>query len=728
MILPFLTFFLLYGYAENILEEQITLSSERMLTQFFALVDNVMDEVSQTCISVGGEDVCVGHIEGNLKDPANNKYSSVKVYKMLREYSNEKFFDILVYFPKMDQVVSLKNGTLTSQEYVVSTYDRQNYQADRYSPLLSCNSPKPQIGAFVGADQQTYLCMNMHWSTIGYPEREYVVGIVFDPEYLSSLMIQEHLGEDGTLIIFDAQKNLLLSGDGVTSYDLTSLSDSDTLFESKNESGNYMMLSRSSNVVEGYYAYATDLNDFWKTLSVLRLVCLIACGMCMVLTVVLVFRGTKKVYRPIDTAVQQAAQMGSEAYDRNEHSEIEFISRILEKSSLERSDLKSRVRKNQSLQRDELIRALMKGEPGQKESDKSLLEEIGMADPVGLYRVVMVYIRNSMDMDNSMQDFVISNTFEEVSGVNGCGYVVNLAVKQYALLVNYAETADVEAQMGSLLSCQAYLRQELGLDLVLSSGSVHRGLGEIHKSFSEAELAMKYMYLLENADYIDYKEIKNREFSYSSSTESTLSRNIIGFISGKNPELSGQEFVEAIIQMCNISDAVSMDNIECFKYEMISIINKAFMICGIPEDRKERIQELVLQPTMAAFRRELAGLLETLRQMKQHVSKQETVCQKAIEYIEENYADPQFCLTQLGDMLNLSPYYVSRLFKDKYEMTISDCIAKTRIKNAKEQLVDTDLSIKTIAEKNGFLSSNIFIRTFKKWEGVTPGFYRAQKK
>ena len=728
MILPFLTFFLLYGYAENTLEEQINLSSQRMLTQFFALVDNVMDEVSQTCISVGSESVCVEHIEGNLKDPANNKYSSIKVKKMLDEYMDEKLFDVLVYFPRINQVISARNGTLTSQEYLISTYDRQDYQADRYSPLLDCHVPRPQIGAFVGADQQTYLCMNMHWSTIGYPDREYVVGIVFEPEYLSSLMIQEHLGEDGTLIIYDANKELLISGDGVDSYTLSNSPDSDTLFEAKNENGNYVMLSRPSGIVEGYYAYATDLDDFWQTLSTLRLFCLIACGLCIVLTVILVFQSTKRVYRPIDAAVQRAAQMGEESYDRKEHSEIEFLSRVLEKSSIERSDLQSRVRKNQSLQHDELVRGLMKGEPEQKAPDRALLEEIGMTDPAGQYRVVLVYIRDSVDMDNDMQDFVITNTFEEVSGSNGCGYVVNLAAKQYGLLVNYNKDTDPEAEMESLRSCRAYLYQQLGLDLVLAAGGIHRGMGEVHKSFSEAELALKYMYLLEEADYIDYKDIKNREFSYSSSTESTLSRNMIGFINGKNPQLSGEEFVDEIIKMCNITDAVSMDNIECFKYEMISIINKAFMICGVPEGRKERIQELVLQPTMASFRRELAQLLEMLREMKQHVSKQETVCQKVMEYIGENYADTQFSLTQLGDMLNLSPYYVSRLFKDKYEMTISDCIAKTRIQRAKEQLINTDLSIKVIAEKNGFLSSNIFIRTFKKWEGVTPGFYRAQKK
>ncbi len=728
LILPFCTIFLLYGYAANVVEEQTVLSSERMLTQFFALVDNVMDDFSQTCISIGSESVCSQHIRANLQYPEESKYSSVKVYHMLKEYREEMFFDVLVYYPTLDQVISEKNGSLPTKDYLISTYGAENFQLEQYAPLLDCNSPKPQIRAFTGADQQTYLCMNMRWTTIGYTEREYVIAIVFSPEFLSSLLIQEHLGEDGTLMIFDAQKKLLLSGDGVTSYYLTDSDNTNTLFENKTENGNYMMLSRPSDVVDGYYAYAADMDNFWEALSALRLVCIVACGLCLVVTVVLVFRGVKKVYNPIGTVVQRAEQMGVESYDRNEHNEIEFISRILDESSAERINLQEQVRKSQNLQRDQFIRAVMKGELEQKEPDNILLEKMGMTCTTDLYRVVLIFVQKGEGLDNATQDFVIRNTFEEVGGVDGCGYVVDLAANEYALLLNFDQNADVAEKMEKLRSCQAFLHQQLGLVLVLSSGRVHQGLAEVHRSCAEAELAMKYKYLLEDVDYIDYEDIKNREFSYASSMESTLSRNIIGFINGKSSELSGQDFVSQIMEMCRIGSATSMDNIECFKYEMVSIINKAFMLCGDSESRKDRIQELVLQPTLEKFRLELAGLLEMLRDMKQRVSKQEMICQKVMAYINENYGDSLLSVSQIGEVLNLSPYYVSKLFKEKYELTISECVAKTRIKNAKEQLISTDKSIKEIAEENGFLSSNVFIRTFKKWEGNTPGIYRKQEK
>lgn len=114
--------------------------------------------------------------------------------------------------------------------------------------------------------------------------------------------------------------------------------------------------------------------------------------------------------------------------------------------------------------------------------------------------------------------------------------------------------------------------------------------------------------------------------------------------------------------------------------------------------------------------------------MKQLGTKQEIICLKAMEYILENYSNHQLSVSQLGDELKLSPYYVSKLFKQKYELTVSDFVSKTRIKNVKEQLKSTQMSIKTIAEENGFLSSHSLIRTYKKWEGMTPGAYRRQEK
>ena len=728
LILPFITIIFLYGYAENTLKDQVVLSSERTLGQFFALVDNVMEEVTQTNIAIACEDVCDEYSRAYMKDPNSAGYTAVEVRKILDEYQKDTFFDILVYYPTLDHIISLKNGSLPAFDYLAATYGRSDDYQEQYAALLSCDETKPRISAFQDANGQTYLVINMRWVSIREPSREHIVSIVFEPEYISELMIQERLHDAGTLLIFDADKKLLLSGDGATFYSLATYDQSGSLMQIDTENGTYMMLAEPAQVISGYYAYATNMDLFWAGLLDLRLVCMAACLLCLVTTVVLAIRGTKNVYNPIGTVVQRIEQIGVASYDRKEHNEIEFIEKILEKGDIERKDLRRQVRKGKDQQCEQFVLALLKGKIEPENMNNAALEKVGFPVASNAFRVVLIFVQKRQDMDLSMQDFVIHNVFEEVSRANGYGYIVELSANQYALFINYEKQADPEKEMENLRDCQRFVSQQLGLEMVLAAGRVHQGLEEAHKSYDEAELAMKHKYLLEDADYIDYKDIRNREFIYSSYMESNLSRSIIGFINGKTQEPAVEDFVEETMQLCHIDADTAMDNVECFKYEMVSIINKAFMICGVSEDRKERIQQLVMQPTLEKFRTELASLLQFLRQQKQHGSKQDLICQRAAEYIAENYRNPQLSVTQLGEELKLSPYYASKLFKEKYEMSMPDYVAKTRVQKAKEQLRNTDLSIKEIAEQNGFLSSNVFIRTFKKWEGVTPGIYREDGK
>ena len=56
--------------------------------------------------------------------------------------------------------------------------------------------------------------------------------------------------------------------------------------------------------------------------------------------------------------------------------------------------------------------------------------------------------------------------------------------------------------------------------------------------------------------------------------------------------------------------------------------------------------------------------------------------------------------------------------------SIPEYISSVRVSHACKQLTETTDSLEQIARQCGFTSSAVFIRSFKKVYGVTPGSYR----
>lgn len=93
-------------------------------------------------------------------------------------------------------------------------------------------------------------------------------------------------------------------------------------------------------------------------------------------------------------------------------------------------------------------------------------------------------------------------------------------------------------------------------------------------------------------------------------------------------------------------------------------------------------------------------------------------------YIRNNYTHPNISLSSIASDLHFSYSYLCKFFKKEFGCVFLDYLHGIRIKEAKELLANTDESISDIAKKLGYLSSNTFIKTFKKYEEISPGEYR----
>jgi len=81
-------------------------------------------------------------------------------------------------------------------------------------------------------------------------------------------------------------------------------------------------------------------------------------------------------------------------------------------------------------------------------------------------------------------------------------------------------------------------------------------------------------------------------------------------------------------------------------------------------------------------------------------------------------------LVRLADQVHFNPSYLSRLFKQKTGLNLSDYISDIRVQKAKELLQDMNMKIYEVAQALGYSSSANFVRFFRKATGISPQEYR----
>ena len=721
LIVPIFAFVLLYFQAESIIREQILNSNKNTLNQFFELIDVTLKEMETAGYSVANNKLCQEYAIYAKKGNKNFTYRVAEIIDLIDSYGGEKYEDFFVYYPGNERIISGYYGSMNVEDYY-SIYYAEKGEREQFFKVVNCEKKHATLYVMRKEGKTPLLCVVMRKSSWGKKSEDYVVVQIFSSSYLKKIMTQQYQSEEGTVLVFDKDKQLLVSGDGGEEYHLNGYSGLDEPYETQIGKQSFIMQARKAQSVEGYYAFATPAQYFWKTLSSMRLICVLSGIACVIVGIFIAYRGSKRTYSPLWNVVNKMEEHNMLRYDSDQNSELEFIEKILEKNISEKKYLS---KMSEHANQERFIVSLLQGHAEGASSGENDFIKHGIELCSDRFKVAIVSVSPSGDVDMDLQGFIIKNVFEELCNRKHKGYVVGSIDGQYAVLINLKEGVEEENEIELWREGQKFLKEHFQMTVTVALGEMCEGMKEIQASYKEAQTALHYKYLLGEGNCICYRWIKEREFCYLTSVESKLSRMVIGYMKEPTPAKTPEVFVKELLDMYGINESAAMDSVECFKYEVLSVVNKAIMSnSGVIDNRKELVEELILQPSLENFQKKFAEGLALLWEKEQQSTEQEDICKRAKLYILEHFRVSHLSVAMLGDEMKVSASYLSKLFKDKYDISIPDFISQIRIKSAKDDLRNTSKSIKQIAEENGFLSSTVFINTFKKWEGVTPGIYR----
>jgi two-component system response regulator YesN len=123
----------------------------------------------------------------------------------------------------------------------------------------------------------------------------------------------------------------------------------------------------------------------------------------------------------------------------------------------------------------------------------------------------------------------------------------------------------------------------------------------------------------------------------------------------------------------------------------------------------------------AQYLKKMAASIIDQRNQEQE-EKSNDIIIKIYQYIQD-HLEEDLSLNKLATYVYLNPSYLSRLFKQVTDVSLSEYIAEQRLGKAKYLLNTTDMKVQEVAKSVG-LATGYFIRFFKKVTHATPQEYR----
>jgi YesN/AraC family two-component response regulator len=121
----------------------------------------------------------------------------------------------------------------------------------------------------------------------------------------------------------------------------------------------------------------------------------------------------------------------------------------------------------------------------------------------------------------------------------------------------------------------------------------------------------------------------------------------------------------------------------------------------------------------AACERFLPALNRLLEPLQHERGSRHPLVHRAMQYIEQNHRR-RVSLSSVAAMLNVSPNYLSRLFRREAGLTLTAFVHRVRLDHAIGLLTESNRSISEIAYRVGYQNYRDFYRNFVKYEKASP--------
>lgn len=656
--------------------------------------------------------------------------------------SNPNFSSVFVYS-------AVSGDILTNQAYMKETANADNW-LKHYEEMPDYFRWLPTHQVWDGTGNRDVITLVRSYPTISSPGyRKGMLAVNINEEVLYDMVKAVYDDSKiGRLFIVDAEGNVVTHDDKTQIYrNMQDVSYVRSVLSGK-DNGSFTI---GLDGIDQSVFYRTSGYTGWKLISMVpeaqiyeplrvtrNLLFAFAAGMLVLVLVVLVYVN-RWTFKPLDRLIGKISgsyKPGQPPLQGIKAGGLTYLETVFDQMALDRAHLEKHVRDSKPMLKWKVMMDMLTGYRTDYPSVRHHLEFVGVRLFSERYLVCTAEVVNEgkavTPRDETLYTYAFCNVAEEMINAEHAGFAIDLGSGKAAVLISFAEGDNEQNHLHALAMLELILdvmKKQFGLTVTVGVGRSYKEMKDIPVSYDESRKALHYQMVFGHHSVISIEDLQpsdNHDYYRLSRMADPITEALKQTNPAKIKSCLGDMFSEAVA--CNVPPEL----IRLLSFDMIAKSLQAAGAIGIEAEastgalasiyeklgRCDNWQEA--ERLVFSVLEELSAKIEARRNER---GRNETI-ERMLNYIREHYPEHDLSLDRLAKEFGLSPTYISKLFKEHTENNFIDHLIEIRINASKTLLTDKDRKVNEIAEAVGYTNTRSFLRTFKKYTGITPTEYR----
>lgn len=721
----------------HIIKEDNFVSNKMRLEILRDKTDIFFKDSERIASEIMGDDNVARLSQASIAD-GSTRYEAIAIGDMFQRqmFSSTQQISGYLYFPKMNMILS-HNSLIDSKTFYDTYYSKSNLSYNEWMAHFASR------GRSLYATNTTYdndsggdVIENIRelWLVGKGSEERVIVTTLISSDVLFRDLTDNT--QNTSILVLDEKKQVLINRGQNYESDFFSHMQFDknhSTAEFKYNSQKLIASCIESKWNGMQYVYIIESAKFNSEMAAIWHIMIMWILVAILIGAFIIVVAVNNNYRPLKGLMNTLKKMRSfnDSNDKNEYSMIKnVIKELTEGNNLKDNELR---KQNDNLQNIYLSNII---EGKSIEHIEQKLSNIGIVFREKVFYIALVHIdvlgnfadeNYDYDYNEKLAIYALSNIIEEIIGKY---FAINICVINN-IMVCVVNTNEQQKNEHILKEELTKAQDIIGyyLDTIISIAMSGRGndIHDLHRLYNEAIQAEEYRNILGGEGVISYVEIEN-DIRLSHGYSQAKWRAWVNAVDSGDA-ITSQRMLDEIIK-CDFEDNHSSNRIKkgmaCILISMmVELEASEFDFMNQCAERMEKIIHDFSVPEFKNVIQYLSGLI--LEYRKNENENAPTLSENIKAYIDENYQNYNLNVSLIGQEFNMTATYLSKIFNEQTGVKLLDYINIYRVDKAKELLIKyPDMKVEAIGEMVGFAVNRTFLRTFKKYEGVSPSIYKEQ--